>query len=44
MYNYEVINSTLGSFNSFNKRELVQEMPEVPKGIEYDIETGMSLF
>ena len=37
MYNYEVINSTLGSFNFFNKRELVQEMHEVPKGIEYDV-------
>ena len=37
MYNYEVINSTLGSFNFFNKLELVQEMHEVPKGIEYDV-------
>lgn len=37
MYNYEAINSTMGSFNFFNKRELVQEMHEVPKGIEYDV-------
>ena len=37
MYKYEAINSILGSFNFFNKRELVQEMHEVPKGIEYDV-------
>ena len=37
MYNYEAINFSLGSFNFFNKRELVQEMHEVPKGIEYGV-------